>query len=210
MSIIRDFCKSKFKNVIESYDWSFKDTERENLLEHYNWNIFDSDINDILRINKVLDNSFNSSKFHEVMEKSIYNETIKEAKLKCRERSWDNPGFKQIYKKNYIFIYSNIFLNKNANYVLKNLKYGYFLPEKIITMTPQDLYPELWEELLLKNAKKMEAMSVKQTSQGTSSFKCGKCKSNNCTYFQMQTRSADEPMTSFFTCLNCQNRWKIC
>jgi DNA-directed RNA polymerase subunit M/transcription elongation factor TFIIS len=39
-------------------------------------------------------------------------------------------------------------------------------------------------------------------------FKCGKCKSVKTTYYQMQTRSADEPMTTFVTCKNCSNRWK--
>lgn len=42
----------------------------------------------------------------------------------------------------------------------------------------------------------------------TGIFKCGKCKSVKTTYYQMQTRSADEPMTSYITCKNCGNRWK--
>lgn len=39
-------------------------------------------------------------------------------------------------------------------------------------------------------------------------FKCSKCKSDKTTYYEMQTRSADEPMTAFITCLNCGKRWK--
>ena len=31
---------------------------------------------------------------------------------------------------------------------------------------------------------------------------------SKCTYYQLQTRSADEPMTTFVTCINCGNRWK--
>lgn len=41
-------------------------------------------------------------------------------------------------------------------------------------------------------------------------FTCGKCKGMKTTYFQMQTRSSDEPMTTFVTCLQCNNRWKFC
>jgi len=44
----------------------------------------------------------------------------------------------------------------------------------------------------------------------TDQFKCGKCKSRKCKYYQMQTRSADEPMTTFVTCCNCNNHWKFC
>ena len=39
-------------------------------------------------------------------------------------------------------------------------------------------------------------------------FKCGKCKLTKTTYYQMQTRSADEPMTTYVTCKNCGHKWK--
>ena len=42
----------------------------------------------------------------------------------------------------------------------------------------------------------------------TDEFTCFKCKKSRCTYYQLQTRSADEPMTTFVTCINCGNRWK--
>ena len=48
---------------------------------------------------------------------------------------------------------------------------------------------------------------VKQTI--TSDIKCFKCKKNECTYYQMQTRSADEPMTTFVTCQHCGARWRF-
>ena len=41
-------------------------------------------------------------------------------------------------------------------------------------------------------------------------FKCGKCKKRKVTYYQKQTRSADEPMTTFLTCVNCGNQWREC
>lgn len=40
-------------------------------------------------------------------------------------------------------------------------------------------------------------------------FTCGRCKSPKTTSTQKQTRSADEPMTVFVLCLNCNNRWKF-
>ena len=55
-----------------------------------------------------------------------------------------------------------------------------------------------------------EAITVKPVHNATDIFKCGKCKQRKTTYYQMQTRSADEPMTTFVTCLNCDNRWKFC
>jgi transcription elongation factor S-II len=147
---------------------------------------------------------------YETMEKSIYNSSIKEARVKLVERSWDSIPFKTIYKKNFVKVFSNISTNKNADFVTQKLKLNVWEPESIVSMTPQQLYPDIWEELMLKNRKKLDTLSLQKNVQGTSMFKCGKCKLNNCTYFQMQTRSADEPMTTFVTCLNCSNRWKFC
>lgn len=54
--------------------------------------------------------------------------------------------------------------------------------------------------------------ALQATVQGTKTdlLKCGKCKKKDCTYNQLQTRSADEPMTTFVMCNACGNRWKFC
>jgi len=54
----------------------------------------------------------------------------------------------------------------------------------------------------------MEANKAKHDEDYNGLFKCGKCKSLKTTYYQMQTRSADEPMTTYVTCLSCGNKWK--
>ncbi|KAK8008888.1 DNA-directed RNA polymerase III subunit RPC10 [Apiospora marii] len=42
------------------------------------------------------------------------------------------------------------------------------------------------------------------------SVQCPKegCNGNQAAYFQVQIRSADEPMTSFYKCMTCGGRWR--
>lgn len=67
-----------------------------------------------------------------------------------------------------------------------------------------------------KIQKKMEEENMRDSrvpvNEGTATdmFTCGKCKSKKCTYTQLQTRSSDEPMTTFVYCMNCGHRWKFC
>lgn len=51
---------------------------------------------------------------------------------------------------------------------------------------------------------------AKTAGTSTGQFKCGKCGKRNTTYSQVQTRSADEPMTTFVYCQECGNRWRFC
>lgn len=53
------------------------------------------------------------------------------------------------------------------------------------------------------------AAQIAKASADTDMFQCGKCKQKKCTYSQLQTRSCDEPMTTFVTCTVCGNRWKF-
>jgi len=210
MNTIRQHCFDKIKNVFDEYHWDIQD--REDLELKLYCSIFDTDISEVMRINRILSESWikEITTFPEKMEKSIYNTTIKEAREKHVDRSWDCTPFKGLYKKNFLRLFANISYNKNAEFVLNKVKYGIWESDKLITLKDQELFPDIWEEILIKNKKKLDFLSKENNVQGTSIFKCGKCRLNNCTYFQMQTRSADEPMTTFITCLNCNNRWKIC
>jgi len=208
MAEIRTHCLQKIKNVFENYNWAINTTP---LLETLEQSIIEIDIPERIRIFKITSPLWNQEilKMPEIIEKSVYNNTIREAQQKSIERTWKNKSFKQLYKIKYNKIMGNLSYNKNCCFVLDKLKFNIWEPAQIISMKPEHLYPELWETLLLKNAKKMAALGKEKDQQGTSMFKCGKCKLNNCTYFQMQTRSADEPMTTFVCCLNCSNRWKF-
>ncbi|EAL68293.1 RNA polymerase II elongation factor [Dictyostelium discoideum AX4] len=58
-----------------------------------------------------------------------------------------------------------------------------------------------------------EASMLGQNNEATTDqFQCGKCKQRKCTYTQLQTRSADEPPTTFVKCCvkGCGNRWRFC
>lgn len=202
---IREHVLSKLKEVFEKKDiLEFTEKEKDELIEKRE--------TDPERIDKILADTWvkNLTTFPEKMEKSIYNTTIKEARVKGIERSWNSQPFKWLYKKNYNKVYSNVYTNKNSDFVLGKIKYGLWEPASIISMSPHELYPDIWEEIIVKNARKMELLAKEKDVKGTDMFKCGKCRERNCTYFQMQTRSADEPMTTFVTCLNCSNRWKFC
>ena len=79
-------------------------------------------------------------------------------------------------------------------------------------MDSKDLASKAMKSLnskILEEATK-NAMGGGSTQESTDQFKCGKCGQRKCTYYQMQTRSADEPMTTFVTCTVCNNRWKFC
>jgi transcription elongation factor S-II len=207
---MRQHCFNKIKEVFNEYTWDIQD--REELELKLYCSIFDTTICEIMRINKILSETWikEITTFPEKMEKSIYNTTIKEARKHFIDRSWDCIDFKNMYKNNFLRLFANISYNKNSTFVLNKIKYGIWEPDKIISIKDQELYPDMWEEIIIKSKKKLELLSRDKNVQGTSMFKCGKCKLNNCTYFQMQTRSADEPMTTFVTCLNCNNRWKFC
>ena len=54
-----------------------------------------------------------------------------------------------------------------------------------------------------------EFFYTKKMESFTDEYKCGRCKMSKCSYYQAQTRSADEPTTTFLTCLNCGHKWRF-
>ena len=138
------------------------------------------------------------------MEKGIYNYAVKEASTKKVVKKWDNPHFVQIYVDRVRSIYFNL----NNESLLQQLADGTIKPHVVAFMTHQELRPEKWEKLIQCKIQRDKHKYETNIEAATDTFKCRKCHSNKCTYYQMQTRSADEPMTTFVTCIDCGNRWK--
>ena len=145
------------------------------------------------------------------LEKAIFNYCILKAKKKKIVRKWDNKYFVQLYIDRFRSIYININpKSKTCNKTLyRKLIKGKIKARKVAFMTHQEMNPKKWKELIEAKIKRDKNLTEIDLSAATDEFKCYKCKKNICTYYQLQTRSADEPMTTFITCLNCGNRWKF-
>lgn len=160
----------------------------------------------VKKINSCLKNEYISR----CIEKDIYNSIIKLSIVKNIKRNWDNKIFKNLYYSKIISIYSNLDPNsyiKNKNFI-KKVKNKELDINNISKLQSYDIFPEAWRELLNKKIKIDKIKYEKKAVAMTSLFKCKKCGSKECSYYEVQTRSADEPMTQFITCINCGNRWK--
>ena len=80
--------------------------------------------------------------------------------------------------------------------------------EEIILDKHQEIQPEKWDSLIEDLKIKNQNKYTPKIEASTDNFTCHKCKSKECSYYQLQTRSADEPMTTFVTCISCGSRWK--
>jgi transcription elongation factor S-II len=83
-----------------------------------------------------------------------------------------------------------------------------FKPHEIAAMTYEQQFPEHWKPIVDREMMRFKAAYEITKVAMTDQITCGKCKKNKITYIELQTRSADEPMTHFYTCLVCGNRWK--
>lgn len=138
------------------------------------------------------------------IEKAIFNYAIQEAGFKKIIKKWDNVAFVQLYIDRLRTIYLNL---KNQS-VLSQIKTKELAPQSFVFMTHQEMNPDRWKVLIDKkiiiDANKYNNNVVANTDM----FTCSKCKSKQCTYYSLQTRSADESETIFITCCNCGKHWK--
>jgi transcription elongation factor S-II len=138
------------------------------------------------------------------LEKGVYNYTIKEANSKKIVKKWENPQFAQLYVDRLRSIYINL---KNEK-LLQQIKAKEITPQSLASMTHQELDPEHWREYIDRKIKRDMSKFTTNIEASTDMYQCKKCKSRKCTYYEMQTRSADESTTIFVSCLDCGKQWK--
>ena len=161
-------------------------------------NVFRENIRD--KLNKKI----NNRNIVENLEKGIYNYSLETATKKKIVKKWENIYFTQIYLDRLKTIYINLQHEPLMN-ILKNKE---IKAHTLAYMTHQEMIPDRWKLLIELQEIKEANKYTPKIEASTDNFTCWKCKSKECSYYQLQTRSADEPMTTFVTCLNCGKRWR--
>jgi len=120
-----------------------------------------------------------------------------------------NDAFKKAYMARAVTIAINInpesYL-QNTN-LIKRLFNREITEFELCYFQPKDMFPEAWNRRF-QEIQESEPKRHEQMEDAEGFFRCGKCKTYKTSYYQLQTRSADEPMTVFHTCHNCGARWK--
>ena len=158
------------------------------------------------KINEIIQDKYKSL----IIEKSIFNYCIDYTIKNNISRNWGNKLFTKFYINKLISIYSNI--NQSSyvknDHLINLINSEDFDLENIANMSQYEIFPKRWKHLIEEKIRKDKILSEMKPHAMTDQIQCNKCKSRKCSYYAMQTRSADEPMTMFMTCLNCNSTWK--
>jgi transcription elongation factor S-II len=144
------------------------------------------------------------------LESAIFRSAFDQAKKHFVPRNWKSLHFQELYKQTARQVLWNIHPKspiKNER-LLERINDSEFTIEALATMSAYDMYPEYWRELADKQLIREQKILEGNKSRATDQYKCRRCCKSECTYYEMQTRSADEPMTIFITCINCGKRWR--
>ena len=140
------------------------------------------------------------------IERTIKVPQFKKAKKYRIKANWDCYIFCSRYSNKTVNVISNIKDERNPGFIQSIIDKTIPLRE-LANLKADEIFPELWKPIKEKVwAKEVILGVISDVSDGIA--QCGKCKSMKTTYYSLQTRSADEPMTNFFTCHNCGKHWK--
>lgn len=126
---------------------------------------------------------------------------------------WYNEEFRTIYHSKANAIVCSLSNQEYCKSLLENMlsdSSSSYYPIELAFLKRSQLLPKLHERMYDNKIKYYKEVGlsnekVDYKEGGTSTVKCHKCKDFYTDYFQLQTRSADEPMTIFYNCRKCGN-----
>lgn len=142
----------------------------------------------------MLDVVVKDPKVSRYLEMASWNHTMDICKKLGHDLKWDNFTFRNRYTQKILSVRYNIGLRQD---LLDKMKTGETSIKNFVNSKPWEVCPEKWEKAFEDAAKKAlrftdaSAMDPKDMPDGM--LQCGKCKSRKTSYYEMQTRSADEP-----------------
>jgi DNA-directed RNA polymerase subunit M/transcription elongation factor TFIIS len=144
------------------------------------------------------------------LEKGIFNWCIAYAREHGITKNWDNFLFTNLYSSKLRSIVANLDPTsyiQNERLIVR-LKENEFDVYNLVFMDRKNMFPEVWKEIV-EDKMKRDSNIGEQITPMTNQYKCRRCHKREIVYRELQTRSADEPASLFFMCLNCGNTWRI-
>lgn len=145
-----------------------------------------------------------------LVERALWTHTLESCARDRVPRFWQNATFRNRYTTRGLSLEFNLSHPDNPALRHRVLR-GEVSPRVLVVMGPEDMFPEkyapIYAKLAARHLQKM-AVDVKDAPDGPEDHRCRACKSLKTQYYCLQTRSADEPMTVFVSCLGCGKRWK--
>ena len=143
-------------------------------------------------------------------EKETKKKELIEKVVKIEETIYNKYKGESPYTNRVLEILYNI---KNNEEFRKNIVNGNITPDDLATMEVIDMVDNN-KKKEIKRAIENTVNSVrndwgKHDKVTSGVYKCGKCGCDKTKQHEMQTRSADEPMTIFINCVECEYSWKI-
>ena len=144
------------------------------------------------------------------LEQGIYNYTITKCEDSYFMPTWDCVEFKNTYINKSRTLFTNLVKNNyiENDYLLPKLKDKSIDCYQVAFLESHKLFPKIWQDIIDEKIKIEQILKHELQQTATDKFLCRRCKQRKTIYVQVQTRSADEPMTTFITCLHCGNKWK--
>jgi DNA-directed RNA polymerase subunit M/transcription elongation factor TFIIS len=145
-----------------------------------------------------------------LLERCIYMATLRTAGQRHVGKTWSHPPFVDIYRTVAKHISSNLYPNSYVHNkeLFDRYKAGHVSLQEISEADPYSLFEARWYDSIVAQQVREKRQLEGNKAMATDRFLCGRCHKRECTYYEMQTRSADEPMTIFITCLNCGKHWR--
>lgn len=143
------------------------------------------------------------------IEAAIFKKAMETASFEEIRKTWNSQAFRDVYLAVARRIVGNLSPSsyiKNKNLWLR-FSTGELTIDEIVKQNYYELCPENWQQMVDRQAKREQIQLEGDFSRATDKWMCHGCKQRKCTYYELQTRSADEPMTIFIHCLNCNKRW---
>lgn len=154
--------------------------------------------NTIKNLSKYIDN-----KYCKIIEKGCFDFT----KQYCKSNQKNMVLAIPIYKDNVKNLLFNLEQNHETIKKIKDkIEKGEYNAYNLAFLRPDELDEDLWMRIILRKNTTEEKLNNLPTINWR---KCRTCGNREYFFYQLQTRSADEPMTIFYICKGCTKTYRV-